>query len=366
MLHRNQNPSLKRHTFYTCLILTICLLFGCADNTGNIQIKGKKDNTGENKQALSYTSITIPVNTDSGIQLIYDPVDNVLSQIQLEKHTYTRSSWQPEKGWTTDVEKWKTKKNCTLDNFSYNTDGVLYACQKERKKGKLISQSLVRLQSNGKIKNVTLKDINRLSTSPASNKQIPEITDIQCCGTSIALTYRYGSVKIYNLAEGQALGASNLTGTPGKNVFHDLHYLSIGTQKKNHNILLRDYDIRSGEIIRSFPLGGAGQNTADYYLTNYQNNLYLLTNRGLFDGQCTESTLTLILRHSDLKLPQKSRIKYLQASRNNTLYLGCITDSGDYLLRFITLPESGSHSSDAQNSPRKPAAHVKLNNSYLP
>lgn len=350
MLHIIRNKSLTGFMPYLVLLLTVCLLAGCSADTGNSRTEKKKDAPKENRQTLSYTSVTIPVDTHSDTSLVYDPMDNVLSQIQHTGRIYTRSSWQTEKGWTTEVEQWKTKKNYILDNFSYNTNGALYACQKKWKKGKLISQCLVRLRSKGKIQKIRLTDLNRLSASSAPGKRIPEITDIQCCGTSIAITYQYGSVKIYNLAEGQALGASTITGTPGKNIFYDLHYLSIATKKGTPDILLRDYDIRSGEITRSFPLGGAGQNTADYYMTNYQNDLYLLTNRGLFAGQCSESTLTLLLRHSDLKLPERSRIVYLQASRDESLYLGYKTSKGEFRLRLITTPDRSSQASDTERN----------------
>lgn len=359
MLHIIRNQSLLWFVPYLTLFLIVCLLAGCTVDTGNSQREKKKGTPKENKQTLTYTSVTIPVDTASNTTLVYDPVDNVLSQIQRTGRIYSRSSWQTEKGWSTGVEKWKIKKNYVLDNFSYNTNGVLYACQKKRKKGKLTSQYLVRLRSNGKIQKIQLTDLNRLSASPVSDKHIPEITDIQCCGTSIAITYQYGSVKIYNLAEGQALGASTITGTPEKNIFYDLHYLSIGTKKGTQDILLRDYDIRSGEVTRSFPLGGAGQNTADYYMTNYQNHLYLLTNRGLFAGQCSESTLTLLLHYSDLKLPEHSRIVYLQASRDESLYLGYKTSEGTVQLRLITTPDHDrSESKDTRENSQRISAHV--------
>lgn len=337
------------------LFIAICLTAGCAASADSRQSEQKKSKIPDSRQTLSYNSITIPINTSANSTLVYHPVDNVLSQIKRKGHIYTLCEWQPETGWTTSTKQWKTKKNHTLDNFSYNTNGVLYACQKRRRKGKLISQTLVRLRSNGKIQKVRLTDLNRLSSSPA---QLPEITDIQCNGTSIAITYQYGSVKIYNLAEGQALGASSITGTPGKNTFYDLHYLSIITQKGSPDILLRDYDIRSGELTRSFPLGGAGQSIASYHISNYQNDLYLLTNRGLFAGQCSGTALTQLLTYQDLKLPEQSRIVYLQASRDASLYLGYRTGNGDFQLRLITTPDPGNPTPDTRQSSHRSPANI--------
>lgn len=59
-----------------------------------------------------------------------------------------------------------------------------------------------------------------------------EIKDIRCNGTSIAITYQYGNVTIYNLLERLAFGGSSISGMPGENIFYDLHYLTIETKKR--------------------------------------------------------------------------------------------------------------------------------------
>lgn len=350
----------KKTQFMLCLILSAAVLAitGCTGKTDSREKKQENKKATKKEQTATYTSVTIPIDNQKNKTLVYHPVDNVLSQIIKKNHTYTRSVWQEEKGWSTSVEKWKTKKHYTLDHFTYNTNGALYACQKRRKKGKLIHQTLVRLRSDGRIQKVRLTALNQLSSSPSPD-HLPEITDIQCCGTSIALTYQYGAVKIYNLAEGQALGASTITGTPGKNIFYDLHYLSLLTQNSSRTILLQDYDIRSGEITRSFPLGGAGQNVDDYHITNYQNDLYVLTNRGLFVGQCSESALTKTLSYRDLKLPERSRILYFQAGRDADIYLGYQTGSGDFQLRLIRTPDPVTNESDTkQSSKNRSSVHI--------
>lgn len=354
MLHTIWNHS--KSWLVLCLFLpaVLCSFAGCANKSNSTVEQEERKKTQKQETPLSYTSITIPMDQHESGTLVYHPVDNVLSKIVHNDGTYSLSTWQEEKGWTTGVEKWKTKENNTLDLFTYNTNGALYACQKRKKKGKLVDQTLVRLRSNGRIQKIRLTDLNRLSSS-ASPKHLPEITDIQCCGTSIAITYQYGAVKIYNLAEGQALGASTITGTPGKNTFYDLHYLSLMTQNNTQTILLRDYDIRSGEIARTFPLGGAGQTIADFHITNYQDDLYVLTYRGLFAGQCSESTLTRLLSYSDLKLPAKSRIVYFQAGRDSSLYLGCQTEGKELQLRLITTPDLVLEESDIKQSNEEPS-----------
>lgn len=338
MLHIIRKKDKTWLTLYLILLIFVLPLFGCTSRTNSSEKNVESKKTSKKEQAISYTSVTIPIDTLKSKTLVYHPVDNVLAQITRSGHTYTLSVWHEKEGRTTGVETWKTKKTHTLDHFTYNTNGALYACRKERKKGKLVDQALVRLRSNGRIQKVPLTDLNNLSSH--SKEQLPEISDIRCCGTSIAITYQYGTVKIYNLAEGQALGASTITGTPGKNTFYNLHYLSLLTQKNSQTILLRDYDIRSGETTRSFPLGGAGQTVENFHITSYQNDLYVLTYRGLFTGQCSESILTRVLSYHDLKLPERSRIVYFQAGRDTTLYLGFLTKDEEFQLRLIQAPDS--------------------------
>lgn len=348
MLHTIRKQSRTWLVLSLILATTVSIVSGCTGKTDSAENGPESRGTQKEEQTISYTSVTIPIGNQNNETLVYHPADNVLSQIIQKDRTYTRSTWQEEKGWSTDVEKWKIKKYYTLDHFTYNTTGTLYACRKKRKKGKLVQQALVRLRSNGRIQKVRLTDLNRLSSS--SPDQLPEITDIQCCGTSIAITYQYGTVKIYNLAEGQALGASTITGTPGKNTFYNLHYLSLMTQKSSRTILLRDYDIRSGEITRSFPLGGDGQNVSDYHITSYQDDLYVLTDRGLFIGQCSESTLTKVLSYSDLKLPKRGRVIYFQAGRDASLYLGYETAEKNLELRLIHTPDPVMEKPDEEQS----------------
>ena len=75
---------------------------------------------------------------------------------------------------------------------------------------------------------------------------------------------------------------------PGENTFYDLHYLTIETKKTTEEIYLRDYDIRSGEVTHTFPLGSFAQKKEDFHITNLGNTLYVLTPRGLFRGECKQ------------------------------------------------------------------------------
>lgn len=341
----------ESHLLLWLIVLWMMYFFiGCgekADNTSR-EKSGSTSQT-ENSQAVSYSSVTVPTNEDTEESFIYQPVDNVLCKISCHKNTYRLSSWRQESEWTTEVDSWKTKKNCTLENFRYNTNGTLYACQKRRKKGKLIEQSLVRLGKKGSIHKVKLTDLNRIS-KPSSSKELPEIADLQCNGTSLAVTYRSGAVKIYNLAEGQALGATSLTGTPGQNVFYDHQYLTIVNSKKEEDILLRDYDIRSGEATHTFPLGGPEEHRNSFHLTHYQNDLYVQTSHGIFAGQCTDTSLAKVLDYEDLNLPKNCRVTYMQAGRDHSLYLGFRNETNKFCLRLLLLPDVQTSDASQQSN----------------
>lgn len=339
----------EKHLLLWFIVLWMMYFFiGCSEETDHTS----KDNNSptalaESSQAVSYSPVTVEAGDDAEERFLYNPVDNVLCKISCHKNTYRLSAWRQKSDWTTEVGSWKTKKNYTLDNFRYNTNGALYACQKRRKKGKLTEQSLVRLGSNGSIHKIKLTDLNHISGT--SSKSLPEIADLQCNGTSLAVTYQYGAVKIYNLAEGQALGAATLTGTPGQNIYYDFHYLTIVNSEKKQNILLRDYDIRSGETIHTFPLGGPGEKHSSFHLSHYQNDLYVQTSHGIFAGQCTDTTLAKVLDYEDLDLPKDSQITYLQAARDHTLYLGYRDEKDQFCLRLLLLPDSQAASTPQQS-----------------
>lgn len=109
----------------------------------------------------------------------------------------------------------------------------------------------------------------------------------------------------------------------------------------SQEILLYDYDIRSGEVVRSFPLGGNGQDSRDFHLSCYQNQLYLISEKGIFTGPCTETVLTKELDYKDLQLPMKHRITYCQAARDDTIYIGYETLDSAFHLQKFTITKHG-------------------------
>lgn len=302
------------------------------------QVKSKAS-SGSKTTSLSYYEISPSDSSDASF--IYHPTERVLSQFVHQGKHYIRNIWDENSGWTTNVESWKVKKSETLEHFSYNTNGALYACKKKWSKGKLIGQSLVCLRSNGNIKKVNLIHLNE-------KKDIQEINDIQCNGTSIAITYEYGTVKIYNLLERQAFGGNDISGTPCKNIFYDLHYLTIETKKATEEVYLRDYDIRSGEITHTFPLGSLTQKKEDFHISNLGNTLYVLTPRGLFRGECTSSSLQKLLAFRELQIPSQSNILTMFTGSADSLYLVLKNTDSSKSVRLIHLP---SQNPSDQNHP---------------
>lgn len=236
--------------FFLCCTAFLLIFYIKSDKPITKKKQTAAKTTADKPTSISYCVTSLSDEEES--TLIYHPTERVLSQFIRKKNQYIRNIWDEKSGWTTNVESWKIKKSETLEHFSYNTNGALYACKKKWSKGKLVKQSIVCLRNNGNIKNINLIHLN--------NKKITnEIKDIRCNGTSIAITYQYGNVKIYNLLERLAFGGSSISGMPGENIFYDLHYLTIETQKATEEIYLRDYDIRSGEVTHTFPLGSFAQ-----------------------------------------------------------------------------------------------------------
>ena len=204
--------------FFLCCTAFLLIFYIESDKPITKKKQTAAKTTADKPTSISYCVTSLSDEEES--TLIYHPTERVLSQFIRKKNQYIRNIWDEKSGWTTNVESWKIKKSETLEHFSYNTNGALYACKKKWSKSKLVKQSIVCLRNNGNIKNINLIHLN--------NKQnMDEIKDIRCNGTSIAITYQYGNVKIYNLLERQAFGGSSISGMPGENIFYDLNYLTI-------------------------------------------------------------------------------------------------------------------------------------------
>lgn len=313
--------------FFIYLLLAHSFLAGC-----NTQKNAPAGRTVIG-QALSNSSQEIDCTDCSTNTLVYNTPKNTLCSIKRSGNKYSLKTWCPESKWTTQVESWKIKKNQRLDHFSYNKTGSLFACLKTYKQKKLIKQDVVQLHKNGKIQSLSLIGVNHTQLHKKSGP-LAEIADLQACDTSLAITYQYGRVKIYNIAERRALGATNITGSTNHNIFHNLHYLTIYKNNSSQELLLNNYDIRSGEIGYSFPLGGNGQDSSSFHICNYQNTLYLITPKGVYTGKCDDTILTEIMDYKKLLLPEKHCITYWQAGRDNTFYLGYKTSDKTFHLRY--------------------------------
>lgn len=334
--------------FFLCCTAFLLIFYIESDKPITKKKQTAAKTTADKPTSISYCVTSLSDEEES--TLIYHPTERVLSQFIRKKNQYIRNIWDEKSGWTTNVESWKIKESETLEQFSYNTNGALYACKKKWSKGKLAKQSIVCLRNNGNIKNINLIHLN--------NKQnTDEIKDIRCNGTSIAITYQYGNVTIYNLLERLAFGGSSISGMPGENIFYDLHYLTIETKKTTEEIYLRDYDIRSGEVTHTFPLGSFAQKKEDFHITNLGNTLYVLTPRGLFRGECESSSLQKLLAFCELQLPPQSNILTMFSGSADSLYLVIKEADGSKSIRLIHLP---SQNLSDQNHPESNHATQKV------
>lgn len=325
---------MKRYIMITQLPIIAVILLVISVQWNN---SDKKEVTTTKPITSHYTVTKIDTNNMQPSQLVYNPMNDTLTAILSQKSKYSLSIWTSDSHWTTKATSWKVKKNQKLDNFSYNTNGALYACLKEYKKERLCHQTLVRLCGNGKIKKIKLTKLNQLENKTKNTP--PEITDIQCDGTSIAITYRNGAMKIYNLSEGQALGASHIFGKPKNNVFYKWHYLTVKESEKNNSVFLYDYDARIGCICQTFPLGSHEKKESSFQLSHYQNDLYVLTPKGIFFGNTDDSQLTKCMDYHDLPIRSDEYITYMQAARNKTIYIGTKSSKDSFRLQQFILPD---------------------------
>ncbi len=135
-----RNKKITKLFFVTVFFMLHCF-------SSYFYIESDKPITKEKKQTAAKTTADKPtsisycmtsLSDEEESTLIYHPTERVLSQFIRKKNQYIRNIWDEKSGWTTNVESWKIKKSETLEHFSYNTNGALYACKKKWSKSKLV------------------------------------------------------------------------------------------------------------------------------------------------------------------------------------------------------------------------------------
>ncbi len=268
----------------------------------------------------------------------YNPAGNTLHLIQKKKHTYAIRTLQPDKRFSSVKNHWKIPSHYVLEHFVFNSTGRLFACRKyDADKGNT-KQSLVFLTNKNRIKKIPLQKISAvppvgadIALSPKKRTVSCGVQDIKFNGTALALTYHNGAVKFYNIAEGQALGASDITGTAGCNSFYRYEYLS--PDRKNNRILR--YDIRTGEVSGTVSLGNSPDSSEPFYMANYRERLYVLSKDGLFCGAQEDAALKKVADISELPITAINRIRFFAAARDNTLYISLLDDSSRIHLYYL-------------------------------
>lgn len=335
---------MKKYILY-CITILI-LLSGCGLETSSVS-SNSDSHSGGNSDDAPYRAEDISLNGHKAGAFAYNPVVNSLALFEKKQNTYTACMLQADNTWTAPVSRWVVGNNQILDNFTYGSSGLLYACRKYYdKKGRLRRQTFVELTRNGKLKPVPLKGLNQTPKSTpdtithksaAKNRHTENysVQDIRFCGTALALTYANHTVKFYNIAEGQALGCADITGEPDRNSFYDYHYISAVPDSSTRKFLIKNYDIRSGELTHTITLSTEKNTTAPYFLTNYRERLYLLSADGLFCGSNTENSLTKPESSSISDITSGKKIKYFEAARDDVLYIAYETQEATlHLSRF--------------------------------
>lgn len=328
---------------YFATYASLCIAFLGCDQQDFTKQTGASGNSAS-KSAIQTETFTVSGNSvqeDSSLSpeeisltgyipefFLYNSVDNTLAIITRQGQVYTLYTLLKGTGWE-KYASWKCKEHEVLDTFAYASDGALYCFRKNFQKKELKKQELVKCKKDGNFQTIQLQKLG--ST---------EVTDIRFSGTALALTYKNQRVKFYNIAEKLALGSSSIKGLTGTNLFHDYHYITQETSKDSDSPLLTDYDIRSGEVNRSFSLETPAE-TEDFpiHLTNYRKKLYLLTPAGLYTGTCDDSSLLRQAGWEDMQISSPDALCYFQAARDNTLYYAWKDDRQKLHLLQGTVPE---------------------------
>jgi hypothetical protein len=298
------------HILYYSTYLFVCLGFiGCHVNTKNkvadssgADVSGSALSNSSSQTVSATEPIDISLGGHKPEQFVYDSVNNSLAMVTCRSRKYTLYSLENDDSTWKKEANWTCSKGELLDTFTYGADGSLYCCRKKYKKGKLKKQAFIKLKKNGTSQVIHLKKLGSA-----------EIKDIQFSGTALALTFADNSVKFYNIAEKEALGSDSIRGQAGKNIFYNYHYITKKISSSD-TAQLTDYDIRSGQADKSFPLEG------DSEVSNYRENIYLLTSEGLYLGLYTDTILSKQADLEELQIPSVKKVIYFQGTRNHVLY----------------------------------------------
>lgn len=300
--------------YILCIFFFLFLLTGCENEEPTIA------------GTATPTPKTVPAEISMGSlsvsNLAYNPAENSLSLWTHNKKTYRMYTLKEDNQWFGPVVSWKAPQNCIYDNFVYGSDGSLYACQKKFSKNVLQNQVLIKLRKNKKVSKI-----------PLTNLPQKEVTDISFSGTALALTFSDGSVRFYNIAEGHALGDSNIKGVSGKNILQEHFFFTEEKNTSTGEVALKSYDIRTGEVQKTYPLGIGNM----VPVSNYREKLYLLLPTGIYTGDTKESSLFKQTDYSSLSLPEGARITFFQAARDDTLYVGFYDSKQTFHLRIVTV-----------------------------
>lgn len=253
----------------------------------------------------------------------FNPAANELAILCRKGRTYSLYCLETGDIWSPCQSKWTVKKGCTLDNFVFTSSGALYAVEKKPAGKKKFSHTFVRLYNNGKRKSVNLQGLDKL---------LPEIQDIQFSGNTAAILFADNKVRFYNIKEGAALGA-NITGTPGRSVFHNKDYITVTRKHSRLLYNLNFTDIRFGENIRTITLKPAANSDA-CFLTHYHDSLYFLCGDGIYGGEMKEKSLPLLVSYASLELPSSCRVTSLIAARDDKLYITWLDEKKKMHLQY--------------------------------
>lgn len=310
--------------YYAVYLLTCLVFIGCGQYTGDAAspsaggfLSGREPSLTGNSSASGNSVAVVSALSPEKISLdghkpetfLYSSVDNTPAMITRKESRYTLYLLRDGTSWKKSTS-WKCKGSEVLDTFTYGSDGALYCCLKEFKKKTLIRQKFLKCKKDGSFQEIKLQKLGG-----------KEIRDIRFDSTALAMTFADHSVRIYNISEKRALGALSLKGMPGKNLFYRYHYITETASKDSKSILLRDYDIRSGETDKSFVLGKTRETkSASVHLSNYHGDICVLTPAGLYTGTFDEAVLFRQAGWEDMQIISPESLLFFQNARDDTLY----------------------------------------------
>lgn len=292
-----------KRSLFLLSILSILILNGCSKPADDPTITPSPDLLYQEKDSPGQTELSI--DKYSPYEFFYDEFSQKFCMITKKKNTYVLYHLNNDNNWKKNAA-WHCQKGEKLFSFCSDPKGNMYVIRQKEKK-----QYISQCKKQGSIKNTSLPCFSNLE-------------HISISGNILSVN-RKNTASFYQLYECSGIGASKISTLENINAFADIFFYVLDYMPAGNSLCLITYDYRLGEPIQTFALNASHGKPQYLHLCSTQDNIYLLTAKGLFCCQKAGSVFHKKATLSDMKISRIEQVVFLYVGKEQ-IFLG-VTDS---------------------------------------